>query len=197
MQDRELRNQFNIEYQNGDSLLFEHTRTYERLPSSFTIDAGTRTTVPPGGYDYQSVRTQYSLGQQRTVSGRIAAAHGTLYEGTLTEVSYSGRVGLLPQFAVEPSVSMNWVRLPFGDFSARVINSRFIFTPNARTAVSSFLQYNSSSQVISASIRLRWEYRGGSEIFVVYSDGRDTLASGYPALLNRTFAVKATRLIRL
>lgn len=36
----------------------------------------------------------------------------------------------------------------------------------------------------------------GSELFVVYSDGRDTRARGVPALVNRTLAVKATRLFR-
>ncbi len=59
-----------------------------------------------------------------------------------------------------------------------------------------FLKYNSSSHLLAASIRFRWEYVPGSELFVVYSDNRDTLAAGYPALTNRTFAVKITRLVR-
>jgi hypothetical protein len=27
-------------------------------------------------------------------------------------------------------------------------------------------------------VRLRWEYTGGSDLFVVYSDGRDTRSRG-------------------
>ena len=99
--------------------------------------------------------------------------------------------------SLEPSISLNWVRLPVGDFEAPVISSRIIFTPNARTALSSYLQYNGGSHTMSSSVRLRWEYRGGSELFIVYSDGRNTLSSGYPELLNRSFAVKVTRLLRL
>ena len=53
-----------------------------------------------------------------------------------------------------------------------------------------------SVQTLSASARLRWEYTGGSDLFVVYSDGRDTQHVGFPGLLNRTFAIKATRLFR-
>jgi len=49
---------------------------------------------------------------------------------------------------------------------------------------------------MSSSVRLRWEYRPGSEVFIVYSDGRNTLTSGYPDLLNRSVAVKVTRLLR-
>jgi hypothetical protein len=62
--------------------------------------------------------------------------------------------------------------------------------------VSSLIQYNGSSDTLSASVRFRWEYRSRSEIFLVYSDGRDTLAQGYPDLLNRTLAFKITRLFR-
>ena len=35
-----------------------------------------------------------------------------------------------------------------------------------------------------------------SELFLVYSDGRDTLTPGYPRLLNRSLALKITRLFR-
>jgi hypothetical protein len=194
LQDRELRTSFTTEYQSGDSWLFEYTRNYERLPSRFVINPGT--TVPAGSYEAQNFRTQYSLGQRRKFSGRVSAARGTLYGGDKTEAGYSGRIAFIPQFAVEPSISLNWVRLPYGDFEAPVISSRIIFTPNARTALSSFIQYNGSSRAMSSSVRLRWEYHPGSELFLVYSDGRNTLTSGYPDLVNRSLAFKITRLLR-
>jgi hypothetical protein len=194
VQDKTLEATFNTEFQRGDFWSFNYSRNYELLPTRFIINPGT--TVPAGGYNYQNLRTQYSLGQQRKVSGRISVAYGTLYNGKKTEVGYSGRIGIVPQFAVEPSISLNWVRLPYGDFQAPVIGSRIIFTPNARTALTSFIQYNEGSHTMSSSVRLRWEYRPGSEIFIVYSDGRNTLVSGYPDLLNRSVAVKVTRLLR-
>jgi hypothetical protein len=43
---------------------------------------------------------------------------------------------------------------------------------------------------------LRWEYLAGSELFVVYSDGRDTLGAMVDGLLNRSVAIKVTRLLR-
>ena len=93
-------------------------------------------------------------------------------------------------------MTLDWVHLPYGDFTARLINSRFTVTPSARMLISSLVQYNAGANSLSSSIRLRWEYTGGSELFVVYSDGRNTIVPGFPALLNRTFAIKATRLVR-
>ena len=130
------------------------------------------------------------------MSGRLSAAAGTLYDGTKAEVTYSGRIGLAPQFSIEPGVTLDWVRLPFGDFEERLLNSRFTITPSARMLISSLVQYNASANSLSSSIRLRWEYTGGSELFVVYSDGRHAAGPGFPVLLNRTFAIKATRLVR-
>jgi hypothetical protein len=50
---------------------------------------------------------------------------------------------------------------------------------------------------VSTNARFRWEYRPGSELFVVYSDGRTTLTRGVPDLQNRSFVVKVTRLFQL
>jgi hypothetical protein len=72
-----------------------------------------------------------------------------------------------------------------------------IFTPSARMIVSGLVQYNISGHSITSSARLRWEYRPGSEIFLVYSDGHNLLDSQTPTgLLNRSMAVKVTRLLR-
>ena len=196
IENKQLRGQFQTEFQNSDRYTLEYTRDFERLPTPFTIAPGV--IVPTGGYNYQNLRTTYSLGQQRPLSGRLVVGHGTLYNGTKTEASYAGRVAIIPQFAVEPNISMNWVDLPYGSFPAHLVNSRIIFTPSPRMIVSSLLQYNISSHSVTSSARLRWEYRPGSELFLVYSDGRNLLDSQSPTgLLNRSMALKITRLVRL
>jgi hypothetical protein len=172
----------------------EVTRDYELVPRAFTISPGV--VVPDKGYSSRNLRASYSLGQQRLLSGRLAVGRGTLYDGTRTEASYNGRIGIIPQFAFEPSLSFNWVDLPYGEFTVKLINSRFVVTPTPRMQVSSLIQFNASAHTVSSSVRLRWEYQPSSELFVVYSDGRHTLDSALPGLLNRSFAVKATRLLR-
>jgi hypothetical protein len=176
-------------------LVVDYTRDYEPIPRAFTISPGV--IVPADGYDYQNVRTSYTLGQQRRISGRVNAARGTFYDGNKTDLSYSGRVAILPQLAIEPSVTVNWVRLPFGDFTSQLVSTRVIVTPTPRMVVSSLVQYNVIPHSLSSSVRLRWEYRPGSELFVVYSDGRNTVPTPLsPGLQSWSFAVKATRLVR-
>ncbi len=192
---RDLRGSFDINFQSSDQFSVDYVRSYERLPRNFTISPGV--IVPAGPYEYQNLRTSYSLGQQRYVSGRVSFGRGSLYNGTRTETSYSGRIGIVPQFAVEPTLTLNWVRLPYGDFSAQIVSNRFILTPTPRMMITSLVQMNVSAHTLTSSIRLRWEYLPGSELFVVYSDGRNTLDSGaLTGLLNRSLAIKLTRLLR-
>ncbi len=65
-----------------------------------------------------------------------------------------------------------------------------------RMAFSALVQYNSSNAALSSNLRFRWEYQPGSDLFVVYSDGRDTTAPRFPRLQNRAFVVKMTHLFR-
>ena len=194
VQNRETRATFVVDFQSSDQFTLDVTRDYELLPGPFSIAPGVR--VPAGGYTYSTSRVSYNLGQQRKVSGRVSASAGTLYNGTKQEVAYSGRWGVVPRFSMEPSITLDWVQLPYGDFTARLVSSRFTLTPTARMLVSSLIQYNAGANSLSSSMRLRWEYTGGSELFIVYSDGRNTHTPGYPDVLNRTFAVKITRLVR-
>ncbi len=194
LQSKEASGLFRIEFQSSDSFSAEHSREFELLPGRFVIAPGV--IVPAGGYSYSTSRVSYSLGQQRRVSGRLSASHGSLYGGTKSDVSYSGRWGVIPQFSLEPSVTLAWGSLPYGDFTARLVGSRFTVTPSARMQISSLVQFNVDGKTLTSSARLRWEYTGGSDLFVVYSDGRETLTPGFPGLLNRTFAIKATRLLR-
>ena len=195
VENRELSGTFQIDFHNSDQWTLDYTQDFEFLPRSFQIAPAV--TVPTGGYDYDTVRMTYELGQQRAVSGRVSVAAGTFYGGTKKEANFtSGRVALTPRISVEPGLTMNWVDLPYGAFENRLITARGVVTPSPRMLISSLMQYNASDHTLSSSVRLRWEYVPGSEFFAVYSDGRNTAEAAVPGLMNRSVALKITRLLR-
>ncbi len=61
---------------------------------------------------------------------------------------------------------------------------------------SALLQYNSTTHVVSANVRLRWEYRPGSEFFIVFNEQRDSNSPRFPELTGRALIVKVTRLLQ-
>ena len=202
LETREAEGRFGIELENGDTYDLSYTRTYEFLEQPFPIAPGV--TIPVGGYSFQDVRTSYSFGSQRRLAGRLSAQHGSFFSGEKTSVSFGlggggfggGRLELTRQLSVEPGVSFNWVDLPEGSFSTRLVTARTTYTVTPLMFVSALVQYNSSNDSLGANLRFRWEYQPGSELFVVYNEQRDTMTRGYPELENRAFIVKINRLFR-
>jgi hypothetical protein len=195
LETRESNGEFAIEFQNSDRLSVTVTDTYEFLPRLFKISPDV--TLPVGGYQFDNVHVQMNFGQHRTMNGNVAADRGTFYSGHKTAISLSrGRMNAGSQLSVEPAYVFNWVDLAEGSFASQLIGSRVTYTMTPLMFTSALLQYNSSSHGVSANVRLRWEYRPGSELFVVYNEDRDTLARRFPALANRALIVKINRLFR-
>jgi hypothetical protein len=194
----ETRNQtarFAMERQNSDVLSIEGGTNYELLVAPFAIAPGVR--IPTGGYDFNDVTVTYQLGQQRRLNGALALQRGQFYDGTMTAYSFtSGRYAILKQWSVEPSVQINDVKLPAGNFTTRLLRARTDYGFSPRMFASGLVQYSSTGNLFSSNFRFRWEYRPGSELFIVYTDERDTTTPGYPDLKNRAFVVKVNRLLR-
>lgn len=190
---KRLQGTFRLELENGDDARVEYARSFEFLPAEFEIADGV--ILPVGEYRFQDVRFEYQLGPQRTIPGTASFRTGSFFSGDRTEASYDGRVEISPKLSLEPRFSINWVDLPEGSFTASLVSARFNVSFTPRTFVSSFIQYNSSSDSLSASVRFRWEYQPGSDLFVVYSEGREDLSMSR-FLLSRTLALKLTKLFR-
>jgi hypothetical protein len=186
---------FAAERQNSDLFSVEANSDYELLLKPFTVAKGV--VIPRGGYSFSAVTAAYAMGLQRRVSGTWTVQAGEFYNGHLTSVGFTGaRVSIVQQWSVEPSVSVNAVRLPAGDFTTSVVRARSDYGFSPRMFASALLQYSSSDHLFSSNLRFRWEYLPGSELFIVYTDERDTTKPGYPDLRNRAFVVKVNRLLR-
>ena len=187
------------EFETSDQLSFFFNDHYELLTSPFTISPGV--TIPVGGYDFRNFRASYRFGAQRPVSGQITFQTGGFWSGNNTAVSLSrGRIEVAPQLSLEPSVSFNWVDLPEGSFTTQLARARFTYTFTPRMFFSGLLQYSSSGDSFSTNLRFRWQYSPGSELFVVYSEDRDTnplMPERFTELRDRGLVVKINRLFRL
>ena len=192
---RELTGEVFLDFQSSDRIEVSYTDTFELIPAPFRIARGV--TVPAAGYNLRTLRGQVLFGQQRRITGTFFVEGGPFYDGDRTAFGFSTtRINVNPRLSIEPGLSINKVALPFGDFTTKLVSSRVTYTITPMMFVSGLLQYNSSNSSVSSNVRLRWEYRPGSELFVVYNEGRDTLRPGFPGIQTRSFVVKANRLLR-
>ncbi len=195
LQDRDVRVGMRTDMQSSDTWNINFNRDFEFPPLSFDVVPGRR--VPAGSYRSSTLRGRYTFGTQRKISGDLSAARGGFYSGTRTDLACRGRAELTARLALEPGISLNRITLPSGAFTATLLTLRSTLAFSPRMAAGALVQYNSTTSQVSTNVRFRWEYRPMSELFIVYSDGRDTLERGFPALLNRGVTVKLTRLFRM
>ncbi len=194
LETRELGGDFGTEFHNGDRIFVGHVRTYELVPTQFQIARGV--IIPVGGYDLHNTSFRYNAGQQHRISGFSSFDIGEFYRGDKKTLGFRGRAEVTPQLSVEPNISLNWVNIPQGKFTDTVVGGRATYSITPRSFVAALVQYSSSNASLSANLRLRWEYQPGSEMFVVYSEGRSTLPTHGVPLENRGFVVKVNRLFR-
>ena len=196
VESRERAAEFALEFQSADRFSVNYTNAFEFVPAPFLIGGGV--VLPVGGYQFDTVRVGYNLGQQRLVSANLSAEFGTFYNGHKTSLGAArGRVPITNQLSVEPTYSFNHVTLVQGQFITHLAGSRVTYSMTPLMFVSALLQYNSGTHAVSTNARFRWEYRPGSELFVVYNEDRNTLTRSFPSLNNRAFIVKVNRLFRL
>ena len=189
---------FGVEFENSDEFFIDQSLNYEFLKAPFEISPGI--SIPVGGYEFANTRFGYAFGPQRTFSGNASVEYGTFFGGNKTSVTLiRPRVEITPQFSLEPIMSLNWLDLPQGAFATTLVSSRVTYTLTPRFFVGALVQYNSSGRSVGTNARLRWEYQPGSELFVVYTEERDTLSlmpERSTLLRNRGLVVKLTRLFR-
>jgi hypothetical protein len=195
-QSKHAKGTFRTELANGDMFYVEGMTLFERIDQPFDVDG--RATIAPGSYNFPELHAQYYFGPQRKVSGFITIERGEFYDGTRTGIrAERGRLEITPQVLIEPGVTVNRIDLPGGRFTQTLLTTRTNYTLTPRVSTSALIQYNSGSRSVNTNVRFRWEYQPGSDLFVVYSDSRDTAAGGFPALRNRGVVVKFTRLFRM
>ncbi len=194
LESRQLRYLWAAEFQRGDEWWLEYNRDFEFLAEPFEISKGV--VIPVGRYSSDSFLSNYQLGPQRPVNGWLGFIRGSFFGGTRTQARFFGRVELSPRLSVEPRVAVDWIGLPQGDFVSKLVSGRVNYTMTPRAFVAALVQYNTSNEAMDTNIRFRWEYQPGSDLFVVYTEGRDIVERGFPGFQNRGVVAKFTRLFR-
>ena len=156
-----------------------HAATTSVLRQPF-IPAGSTVAIAPGGYTFGDVAVAYAFGAQRRVSGTIAVRAGDYYDGTIRSVTLRpgplapGRVSILQQFSLEPTLSVTRIALPDGSFTTRLARARVDYGFSPLMFASGFFSTAPPTAPSAPTCAFAGSTRPGSELFLVYTDERDT-----------------------
>ena len=166
---------FNTELQNSDQFTFEVAKNYELLVDPFAISPGV--IIPAGGYRFHRCARRPTCSAS-SVRRRAACRfrHGQFYDGTITRRRRVGRARRRDRSNCRSSPVCRSIacRCRHGDSRRNLLRARTDYGFSPRMFASALMQYNSADDTFSSNLRFRWEYQPGSELFVVYTDERDT-----------------------
>jgi hypothetical protein len=152
--------------------------------------------IPDGLYHF--TRHQFSAysPQDRRVTYDIYERFGGYYGGRLNQLRV--RASYRPNAKLSFSASQTWnrFRLPVGNFSIDLASLQANYSFNRFLTFTSIVQLDTANtQAVSANLRLRYNYRPDSDLYIIYNVGTQfaSLAAANPQQIRETrFAVKYT-----
>jgi Domain of unknown function (DUF5916)/Carbohydrate family 9 binding domain-like len=149
-------------------------------------------TIRPGDYSNMSHDVTFTSNASRPVSGTVAYSLMDYWGGDRRQLALSTNVHPTANLSVDLIYTHNTVDHPAGDFDTNTISNRVLYAFTTDLFVKSFVQWNDLDERLSANVLVGWEYRPGSEIYLVYDEVRDHFASPTLAPRNRLLLAKFT-----
>src|SRR5467141_2707728 len=154
--------------------------------------------IPNGLYHFARHQLTYGSGQDRRFTYNFFERFGGYYGGTLNE--FRVRANYRPTAKLSISVSETWDRfllpLPNGNFSVVLASLQGNYSFSRFLTFTSLLQMDTSNtQAVSANLRLRYNYRPDSDLYIIYNVGTQfaSIAPANPPQVRETrFAIKWT-----
>ncbi len=194
---QEWQNTFRAEFNNGgytdDDIVDVFT---QRITTPFHIYKNVF--IPNGLYHFTRHQLTYGSGRDRRFTYSFFERFGGYYGGTLNEFRVRANYRPTTKFSVSASETWDRFRLPLpnGNFSVVLASLQANYSFNRFLTFTSLIQMDTSNtQAVSANLRLRYNYRPDSDLYVIYNVGTQfaSIAPANPPQIRETrFAMKYT-----
>ena len=154
--------------------------------------------IPVGDYHWTRHQITYGSPQDRRLMVGFYERFGSYYNGHLNEARIRASYRANERLSFNFSEQWNRFRLPVagGDFSVLVGSFQTNYSFSRFLTLSSLVQMNTANtQAVTANIRLRWNYRPDSDLYVIYTAGQSfasLVATNPPEFYQNKLAIKFT-----
>ena len=176
-----------LETESGDSLFAVALLDRERLDDPFEIVDGV--TIPTGEYDNAGWRTGFTTSAARPVTVEANYSERGFYDGTRKDTFVNATFRPTAALSLSGEYFLNEIELAEGDFTVRTARARATLQFSPELSWDNTLQWDNQSDQAGLNSRVRYEFRPGQEVFVVYNEGFDVEESEFESI-DRGMTVK-------
>lgn len=154
--------------------------------------------VPPGVYHFARHQLTYGSGLDKRFTYNFFERFGGYYGGTLNEFRARANYRVTTKFSMSASGTWDRFRLPLtnGKFSVALASLQANYSFSRFLTFTSLVQMDTSNtKAVSANLKLRYNYRPDSDLYVIYNVGTQfaSIAPANPPQIRETrLAVKWT-----
>ncbi len=154
--------------------------------------------IPNGLYHFARHQLTYGSGKERRFTYNFFERFGGYYGGTLNEFRVRANYRPTAKFSISASETWDRFRLPLpnGSFSVVLASLQGNYSFTRFLTFTSLIQVDTSNtQAVSANVRLRYNYRPDSDLYIIYNVGTQfaSIAPANPPQVRETrFAIKYT-----
>ncbi len=165
---RELRVELRAEGRDASFLEAEPLSSeWDRLDEPFEIRPGV--VIPAGGYWNRRHAVEVGTSPAAILSASAEVEWGSFYGGHGETVGLQAAYRPNAHLLLEATGEYNDVRLPAGAFTASLAGLRATWNFSRALLATAYAQVNSDSEVASVNARVRWMWRPGSDVYLVYN----------------------------
>ncbi len=166
--------------------------TKENLPK--VIRLSDDAFVPTGDYTYYGLDAYYNTPAAKPIIAELSAFAGNFYDGGRLTLDFRPTWNISPHFGLGLQYLLNAIRFPDRDqrFNSHIARLRVNTALNIHFFLEGFVQYNSTRDLLISNIRLRYHFREGSDLFLLYNEGFDADKNIDPFDETRTLRLKYT-----
>ncbi len=149
----------------GDVIFVRSNIEKDVLDQPFEISPGI--VIPPGEYSFSDLGIEVQGSGFRKVSGRVAYIDGDFFGGRRERLFGAVTWRPSPRFRANIGYNLNWIQLPQGDFTTRLISTGIDVVFSSTLSWVNLIQYDNVSEIVGINSRLHWIPVAGREMYFV------------------------------
>jgi len=174
---------------------------YENVPQEIILSP--QASIPPGEYHFFNLIASGKMPGGRPLQATVSTTMGTYFNGSRMSLNFSPTWHVSAGLELSGSYEFNSVNFSSRDqrWTSHIGRLRALLMLNTTWSASAYLQYSSGSRALCGNLRLRFNPREGSDLYLVYNEtfavGRNPGITDSSLVGGRTLLLKFTHTIAL
>jgi len=169
---------------------------FENVSEGFSLSDEAE--IPAGRYRFFDLNFAFNTPSTRSYYLEGSLDVGSFYDGNRFSLGISPRWDVSSSLEIGGFYEFDWATFPERNqkFIAHIGRLRILAMLSTKFSAAAFVQYSSDADAVTANIRIRYNPREGSDLYIVYNDGLNTdrlrEIPALPRSMGRALLVKYT-----